>query len=328
VNGNNPPHFVRRLKIIVMRPVIVLCVGVLLLAGCSSGGGRPATSTDPASAHGVPVLFVHGLVVADGCPHSHPAAEAAPLESVLTATHWAGRVVPIDYYCDDSGGTSIRNAAGPSTARYPTAGYTANTGIERLALDLTWFIYKTYSSRGRTVDVVAHSMGGLIVAWGLFRVAAHDPAFPPYVRVHDAVTISTPYDGPDVVPAGKTAASYIATWCGSYRECTEIVPGSPLLTELHAHGLDPQGRGGTDWTTIGGSPNDIVSARSASDLGAVHKISYYAATPGYTHSAYLSDTSAARDAPVRVTDPAGKTSTTVGYHSLAAVALALRSPDY
>ena len=235
----------------------------------------------------------------------------------------------IDYYCGDSGGLNIDYAAGPSTAAFPTNSYNTGTKIERLALDLMWYVYDTFTTQGRSVDFVGHSMGGLIIRYGLVRVAAGDPAFPPSVLVDDVVTVSTPYDGVDIAPSPLTPTDYTKVWCGSYAECAELTPGSPFLLELQADEAQWQGAVAGEWTTIGGSPKDIMTDRSSSDIAPAEHVAYPDKNhPGYKHTNYMTDVSAAHDVPVRYTATDGTvTSTAKGPHSLESIAAALSASD-
>jgi hypothetical protein len=304
--------------------VAVLTVGLLCAAPLAVGSSEPAPIT-PAS---VPVLFLHGVITSPTCSGENTGKTAAPMAGVLKANGIPGPVIGIDYYCGDSGGVSDLNAGGPSTTAYPTSNYSVQTSIERLSLDLMWFIYTRYSSTGFPVDIVAHSMGGLIARYGLEQVSARNPSFPPLVIIPKIVTISSPFDGVDVAPSPMTAAEYSKVWCGTYVECSEMVPGSPFLTALHAD-ASPQGGGsGTSWTTLGGSPKDIMTDKSSSDVGHATHVCYYDKTkPGYGHSAYLTDVKTTHDLPVRYTAADGTvTTTTTGVHSLEAVAQALLQP--
>jgi pimeloyl-ACP methyl ester carboxylesterase len=249
---------------------------------------------------------------------------------------YAGPAVPIDYYACDSKGTDIQTSGDPDgydagggyalgTGGSEKGGNTDNTDIRHIAYQLAWYVYDTYSSKGQPVSIVAHSMGGLITRWMLYRIQAHDAAFPPYLFVQDVVTISTPHDG-------TADSTNNAGWCPTSTQCKEMLPGNAFLTELHQRGMAPQGTGGTDWTALGDSPCDSISTNPAGttlDVGPAHKVGYYApkgqAPTCYSHTSYLTDSSAAVDMPVRTREPSGATATGLGPHSLARVVEALTS---
>ncbi|GIH07219.1 hypothetical protein Rhe02_52860 [Rhizocola hellebori] len=116
--------------------------------------------------------------------------------------------------------------------------------------DLAWDIYDRYSSRGQAIDVVAHSMGGLLIRGALTGTAHQEPGFPPYLYVEDVVTISTPHLG----TIGAAACSLGST------QCRDMFPGSAFLGWLdHA----AQSHMATDWTVLGFMDDPVVDEDSA-----------------------------------------------------------------
>lgn len=71
---------------------------------------------------------------------------------------------------------------------------TINEDIRHVACELAWFIWFDASWRGWTVNIVAHSTGGIITQWAL-ATTPHDPNFPPYLLVQNVVTMGTPFGG-------------------------------------------------------------------------------------------------------------------------------------
>lgn len=282
-----------------------------------------------------PTLFVHGFLY-NLCPQTNASQTFADAAATLKANGDTGPMDFIDYYACDSGGSNIQTH-GNANAYFPSGannglgggmigGNTNETDIRHISYQLAWYIYDTYSSKGKTVEIVSHSMGGLITEWMLYQVQAKNPVFPPYVYVQDSVTISTPY-------AGVNDGYNNASWCFSGIQCQQMLPGSSFLAELQAKGLNAQATtAGTDNTAIGGSPCDSVNNPAGTTVasGNTHKISYYANTPAaptcYDHVSYLNDKSAAVDMPIRYRNP-GDTSdrTGLGPHSLTAVAQAVLS---
>jgi hypothetical protein len=124
-------------------------------------------------------------------------------------------------------------------------------------------IYDHFTTNGQAVDVVGHSMGGLIARYAVAGVANGDPDFPPSLLVEDALTMGTPHDG--------TGWAWGCGWV----ECVEMRPGSSFLGWLASNAPNPQGTGGTDWTVMGSEDDGIVSASSAVAMGAGHKVVYY-----------------------------------------------------
>jgi pimeloyl-ACP methyl ester carboxylesterase len=178
-------------------------------------------------------------------------------------------------------------------------------------------VYDTYSAKGQPVDLVGHSMGGLIIRWAMSRVAVHDSAFPPSLKVSQVVTMSTPYDGA-IASVGSLAA------CTNSLECDQFAANSSFLKSLAA-GPSPSG---TDWSALGGGPCDLMTAASATAVASAHRLSWI--VPCYTHSQILFDDSQALDATATFSNPgdATPTSTQSAPHSLAAVLRALQSSSW
>ncbi|MFL6025225.1 MAG: hypothetical protein ACJ72O_17925 [Marmoricola sp.] len=282
-----------------------------------------------------PTLYVHGFLY-NVCPQGNASQVFADAAATLKANGDTGPNDFIDYYACDSGGSSIQTHGDPKAyfasgannglAGGMVGGNTNETDIRHISYQLAWYIYDVYSSKGKTVEIVSHSMGGLITEWMLYQIQSKNPAFPPYLYVQDSVTISTPYGG---VNDGYNNV----TWCPSGIQCQEMLPGSAFLAELQARGLNAQATtNGTDNTAIGGSPCDSVNNPAGTTLasGNTHRVSYYANKPPapacYDHVGYLNDKSPTIDMPIRYRNPGDSAdSTGVGPHSLTAVAQAVMS---
>lgn len=219
-----------------------------------------------------PILFLHGLD-AFGSAGSD-CNMWNPMISALRAWGHTGAMHKIKYYTYDTNCTNT------------IASGDQNVSITTLGNNLAWWIWNNYTSRGITVDVVGHSMGGLITRSALAQ--AGSAGAPAYLYVEDVVTLGTPHSG-----------SGWAYGCG-WLQCEQIRPGSSFLNGLRQN---PQGSGGTDWTLVGSDSDGIVSASSGTGMTAAHKVQYW--WPDYGHSDYYGDTSDARDADVQYNDNAG-----------------------
>jgi pimeloyl-ACP methyl ester carboxylesterase len=187
---------------------------------------------------------------------------------------------PIDGHGDHSKSPGPQQSL-PGPQPHREGSHTTNTPIEHLAYHLAWTIYDLYSSHGQPVDVVAHSMGGLMIRYALAATERNVKDFPPYLLVEDVVTLGTPHGGArGPVPSVQGA---------------EMQPGSPFLKALGSVDL-PQGRGGSDWLTVGSDDDTAVAADRAAGtdrdrdprskyIASQHKV-WYTAVNHLEHGAY------------------------------------------
>jgi len=288
-------------------PVLALVplVSVLLMAPGAALAFTPSKAFD--------IVLVHGYAPT-GCPGTNVANDWQPLTADLREDGWTGAIHEIGYYSCDAGvpaGDWIdphhRPGAGahgeyfaecganpefadcqaggwqshePSAAEGTTS-HNRNTDIRHLAYHLAWYLWDEFTSRGRNVQVVAYSMGGLLVRWALDATQDHalgtDPAtggyvFPPRLLVHNVVTLGTPHAGSFLTFLRGLAPSV---------QADEMTPGSTFLAQLDANGA-PRGAAGTDWTVIGAentgfSGDEVVASRSSTAMccTSVHRIVYY-----------------------------------------------------
>lgn len=269
----------------------------ILLIALVALGLSPLTPAHAATAPDV--LYIHGYINSTGCAGIRTAVQAAPLATTLKAAGYTGTVKGVDYLCGDSTGVDIK-----PYGTLPKSGYTANAPIENIAQALCGYIAANYTE---PVNIVAHSMGGLIGDYAVKACGA---------RVGQLVTLSTPRGGWD-----ETPVYLMGLTCGGTEQCRQMTVGSPFLTNLATLPVPAS----TDSTAIGGSPKDVFTFASISAGQAQHKVDYYATTPvNYGHSAYLTDTSALLNVPARINGVA----VTNQPHSLRMVARALMSADY
>lgn len=289
--------------------VLAVTLAVVLATGRKSASDKP------------PILLVHGYALTTGCAGGDVRLYWSGLVSALVASGSTNPVVPLSYYQCDTNGTSIDSSGKADqyfgTAAGDTGGYSKSTDLRHLAYVLAWYVYDNYSSKGQSVDLVGHSMGGLMIRWALSRVAAHDHAFPPTLKVADVVTISTPYGG--AIPEVKNLAA-----CKDSLECEQFKGGSSFLTALAA-GPAPSG---VDWTALGGGACDLMSAASATGVQPAHRMTW--TQPCYDHGKILFDDSQSLDTTATFSNPGDATPTTTqsAPHSLAAVLRALDSKSW
>jgi hypothetical protein len=233
---------------------ILVAFTIAIVAALSTSGpahAAPARNNSDTE----PVYFIHGYANFSGgfdvCVYWCDAIHA------IDQWGWAGPLIGVGYYADDWN-FNVRMSS-----------RTHETPIKTLGRDLAWMIYNRDTSAGRSVDLVGHSMGGLIIDAALTGVARREAGFPTTLYVEDVATLATPYAG--------------STWwtrtCAT-RQCRDMAPYSDFLTWLLQ---GPQSSQGTDWTLIGSYDDNVVSVDSATAMSynVGHKHKYH--TDGMEH---------------------------------------------
>jgi len=207
--------------------VIILLFATSIIVGGlatpAAAASRKAQAPN-ASSKSEDILFIHGVDStssgADGndefgnCGNSFQ-----PAISLLTdANHqWGGHLITLSYYTHDhncSPNGNIRNTADGSRCNGPNTGPTGfydsgdndgtnNEDDRHLACLLAWYIWDNYTINGQTVNVVAHSLGGVLLKEALYEVyvqhltVTHNPAgpFPDHLYLDHVVTLSSPLGG-------------------------------------------------------------------------------------------------------------------------------------
>src|SRR4051794_5726044 len=158
------------------------------------------------------------------------------VEQYLNNTRgWAGRaeIRKLTYY--SSGGTGCARIPGAAGINQP---------IEDLGSEFAWYIYNNYSHSGVAVDVIAHSMGGLVARIAIEGtqhrfMTGSGRTFPPYLYIEDVATLSSPHEG---------ARSSVWEGCAGSLQVCEMIPGSAFLRYWIAPYGNPQSTMGTDWS--------------------------------------------------------------------------------
>jgi hypothetical protein len=213
------------------------------------------------------VLFIHGLD-ATGDPGTNCAAYWNDMERKFRDWGWNQALIELSYYrydtnCDHTINHHGRHSRHYGSGHYASGGHGANTNIRHLGYHLAWYIYSHYSKDGRVVDVVAHSMGGLIIRYALAQVQRGHDQFPPRLLVEDVVTMGTPH-------AGAKAWTSLCP----FTQCDQMDAGSTFLEWLRDHASEPDGAGGTDWSAFSSADDNLVSMESGVAMGACHKVQY------------------------------------------------------
>jgi len=242
-----------------MRTRIAAAITAAMLAFGTAAAAAPAqaltaSAVQPdASALSTPIYFIHGFEynAKNNCASTWGDAEKAARNFGFTGSFITWGIYKNDVNC-------TRKVNGNQNSR-----------IQELGRLLAWDIYNHYSKYGKKVDVMAHSMGGLIIGaaiTGVHKYGATSSAWPNYLLVSNVSTLSTPWKG----------ASSLATLCtlwNQYKQCSDLRPGSGFLKWLASY-QNPQGRGGTDWTLIGAYEDSTVHVTSGVGMKAKHTVVY------------------------------------------------------
>ncbi|HEX8054965.1 MAG TPA: hypothetical protein VF517_18425 [Thermoleophilaceae bacterium] len=237
------------------------------------------------------------------------AKEFAVMKERFRSWGFTGRWATVGYYTGDKnctmaeghGSYHSRHAGGHSRDRH-----TVNDPLEHIAYHLAWLIYDLSTKHGRTVDVVAHSMGGLLIRYAIAQTRNHDPDFPPSLRIEDVVTMGTPHGG--------VRNSWLTIGCGTFAyQCREMSAGSDFLKWLedddrNSNGWNPQSSVPTDWSTFGSDDDDFAAADRAAGtardrspshdyIGSCHK-TWYKTADDIEHGDFKTDASSALTADV------------------------------
>ena len=192
-----------------------------------------------ASAADTQILLVHGHGDADTGKDCNGGTWRNALRYHPDAT-------TIGYYPGDKGRCDVMIGDGNASNERP---------IQDIARDLANYI----AGQDRPVNVIAHSMGGLVTRVALLGSAQGWDGFPARkLNVDNVVTLSTPHQG----VANPSA--------GDDRQWEQMAPGSGFLKRLHesGSGLGDAWADGTDWTLVGSKEDATVRYASGIDKGA------------------------------------------------------------
>lgn len=244
-----------------------------------------------------PVLFIHGLDAlgnagSDCRGQWGSRGDTGTMIGRFDQWGHTGGLVTVKYYGGDTNCTLDVHHHGSHSVHYPSGhtsggGHTAETDIRHIGYHLAKTIDAHYTSYSN-VEVVAHSMGGLLIRYALAQWARGHDRWPAVLMVRNAVTMGTPHQG-----------SGVATFCTGTLQCEQMRNGSDFMDWLAAYGQNPQALYGTDWTLISSENDGLVSQGSGVGMSAHHKVIF---GEGIGHSEYYDDTSDARDRNVKYDD--------------------------
>ncbi len=206
-----------------------------------------------------PVYFVHGYdpgasgIAIPTAIGDYWGAMINDFQTDGSPAYLTGPVVTFCYYTKLTGCTVKYNGS-------------QQTPIKTVAQQLAWDIYNRHSRYGRAVDIVAHSMGGLVAKAAITGVNKGESGFPPYLYVEDGVTISTPN-------AGVTYLAAIACLTVSTPQCDDMRSSSAFMAWVSPA---PASRIHTDWTFIGSVDDPVIDEDTAvpASMFVGHKVQY------------------------------------------------------
>jgi pimeloyl-ACP methyl ester carboxylesterase len=208
-----------------------------------------AVGAPAASAADAQLLLVHG----HGDSADGKDCNGSTWENALRYYQDAGgrersSMTTIGYYPGDKGRCDAMIGDGKASNARP---------IQDIARDLAIYIDREYTSKGRPVNVIGHSMGGLIARVALLGSAQGWEGFPSKLDVDNVVTLSTPHQG----VANPSA--------DDDRQSQQMQPGSAFIDRLHENGsgLGDDWADGTDWSLVGSHEDTTVEHDSGIDKG-------------------------------------------------------------
>ncbi len=205
---------------------------------------------------------------------------------------------------------------------------TVNEDIRHVTCLLAWYIWDQYTSKGTTIAVIAHSMGGILIRQAMIDTP-YVSVFPPYLKISDVATAGTPHQG--LFPEAAYGAIHTQ---GCPNPCTQVYQmqaDNGLMSNMNStswrggFGRNPQGYGGTDWTTLAsewdevfeyscttsvewlGAPDGTTAASCGLMPGAKHFVIYPGPYPYYHHGDYLEDSNTTWNADEEYSDNNGGT---------------------
>lgn len=246
-----------------------LAINAALLTLCSYTATLSQASTAQNFSHATdyskthPVLLVHGWemwhVAKTDC-----ATKFKPLINELKDQGFTGPFVTVTYYkkstnCDVNL-TDIDSILDKDSSWKDIGQVFSN------------YVFDTYSQYGQPVDLLGHSMGGLVVRSAVQGGDNIGATGFDKILVEDAVTIATPHKG-----------SGITGFC-IHAQCKTLSPDNPDYKWL-ASTPYPNGLSRVDWSIQGSKLDALVSADSSMSLGA--KPSHRKLFSGLSHNYQL-----------------------------------------
>jgi triacylglycerol esterase/lipase EstA (alpha/beta hydrolase family) len=240
------------------------------------GAVAPSTAAARTDTRDKAVVFLHGYN-GRNCTSDWRELMLDMRSAGFTGPFYVVRYLSSDSSCDLSGIPNAHNASlfdyGSHGAVYGHTGTTHdnNTDVRHLSWHLSHWI-RDFIAEDPPVDVVAHSMGGLILR---FSLAKERVGSWPELRIEDVVTVGTPH-------GGVNFSKWIGTLQGQQME-----PDSFLINWLAEHAQNPQGVDGTEWSVFGSKADLVVGAGTATKMAAPERVRFGVLPFPIGHSGYM-----------------------------------------
>jgi pimeloyl-ACP methyl ester carboxylesterase len=176
---------------------------------------------------------------------------------------YRGSFHPVQYYRGDTACTDYFGAGNSPEIMNATS----STKIQSVAKAFAWYVYDRFNRKGVPVNIVAHSMGGLVVRYAIDQVQRKKPGWPPYFVAPSVVTFGTPHDG---IWLGPSFAG--CRFSGDSPQCRQMDRSSSFIEYLRDHARNPQGGYGTWWSVAGSHADDTVDEGSAVAMSVQYKM--------------------------------------------------------
>lgn len=264
----------RRLRPNVHRMLGLVVATTLVFAACGTEEGIENEAATGGTDN--PVYFVHGYADNNGKDCRQYWRDAM---DEFSDNDWDGPLRTVGFYVDDS----------HCDVTVGTGQATVETKINRLAADLAHYVHQHNTRHDQAVDLVGHSMGGILSRVAVLGSARGWPGFPDAkLRVDDVVTLDSPHGGVRCNDARQE--------CPDNPQWQETDPDSPFMNMLHApeNRLDQEWARDTEWSFIGSDEDRTVPGDSGIDKGfyADNKFRYLQGSePNLTHTAVPTVTS-------------------------------------
>jgi len=222
----------------------------------------------PSHPQGKPLLLTHGF---EFLSRSKAKRSWSDMTNALRDWGWCGPIETVAFYEKDEDFTVSVDGHGDHLEHFQGGDHrdhSASTDVRHIAYHWAWMVHDLFTMHGESVELVGHSMGGLIIRYALARVHAGDREFPKRLAIENVISLGSPHQG---------TRSWRARLCRVFlkKQCRQLRPGSDFIEWLRVHAQDPGQLGGVDWTTIGSRDDRVVKPHdSMLAINAMHKVMY------------------------------------------------------